>query len=359
MRSGFLTFSLGAVFVLTASIAVDQTCSAQSGGPSAADPPKLTKQRRLQEQLDQLKKRLDELQTKYSQLEEAQKQSKKITQQLQTRTMEQIFQAKTQPAAPPQGTVPQPYNVAVPNVQSDIPCGPRLSLYTPKVPWPDPEVTKEPSDPTLERPAKYAYVSDPAAIGQNIFAPTRDETFYCNPLRPITRLLFENAAVAFNEGYTNVAGFTNVAANVPITQSVGNTFQVGVGYSQKPILKQIRSLFFEDPKEPYSVRNQGTLAEDLLFNAITLNAGISYGKTLTIKNNTAAIESLNSRPSYYISGTWSLDIEKLWIHLAHPESRTANSGYYFGAPCQSFWTGQVCNSAPSGVNDVPQPPRLF
>jgi hypothetical protein len=68
--------------------------------------------------------------------------------------------------------------------------------------------------------------------------------FYCNQLNNFTRLVFENLSAGFNESYTNIAGSTNVGAGVPVTQTAGTTFQIGIGYSQKPILKQLRALFF-------------------------------------------------------------------------------------------------------------------
>lgn len=232
-------------------------------------------------------------------------------------------------------------------------------------PWNKKDPKTGPLDPNAERPAEYAYVSDPALIAQpDLRVAGERERPYCNPLYPITRLFLENAAVSANEGYTNVAGFTNVAANVPITQTAGNTYQVGIGYSQKPILKQIRALLENNERRPSSVTNQGTFLEDFLFNAITMNAGFSYGKTLTIKNG-SAIQTLNSRPSYYASLTYSLDLERMWIYAAHHDSddrnRAVNAGYYYHAPCSDFWDGRTCLDSfmppdtPPGVNQFPSP----
>jgi len=171
----------------------------------------------------------------------------------------------------------------------------------------------------------------------------------------VTRLLLENLAFAVNDSYTNTAG-SNLGGSVPVTQTAGNTYQVGIGYWQKPIAKQIRSLFWDDPKDPAAVRKQGTLTEDFFYNALQLNAGISYGKTLTLKSGggsaSSVVETLNSRPAYVVGLTYTLDVERAYIQLTHlgEDIRTMDHGYYY-VPCgANFWnrTDQKIGGFPSG-----------
>src|SRR5208282_2332535 len=156
------------------------------------------------------------------------------------------------------------------------------------------------------------------------------ENYYCNPLNRWTRLFLENAALGANWGYTNVAGSGNVAANVPIVQTAGNTYQAGIGYSQKPILKQIRAAVreLEGDRDPDALSDEGTFGEDFIFNAVTMSAGFSFGKTLSVKSGAPLIETLNSRPSYSATLTYSLPLETIWSHIVHPDARVVGPGYY-------------------------------
>jgi len=269
----------------------------------------------------------------------------------------------------PGGNVPTAFNPSAPSgIINDIACRPKLTFYNPKPgyglkPGTPPE---DPDNSTLA--PKYGYVANPPSIGrikggspwgrEMYVAPGQVEPDYCNPLYPITRLFIENLFATVNDGYTNVAGSANAGAGVPITQTTGNTYQAGFGYMQKPLLKQFRALL-PDGGIPWEVKEQGTFWEDFVFNAFTMNAGFSYGKTLTIKNGTTAIQTLNSRPSYFVAGGLSWNLERMYIHLAHPGSRTADDGYYYQAPCPAFWEGSKCPQAPEAANWTDPPPTAL
>lgn len=238
-------------------------------------------------------------------------------------------------------TPPAPYQPQTPpgtNVYTDITCRPKLALdYAPAG-------AGTRTNPTYEPAPTKAYLDDLPSIAStdkfHLFG-NRERT-YCNSLSPVTRLLLENLAFAVNDSYTNTAG-SNLGGGVPVTQTAGNTYQVGIGYWQKPIAKQIRSLFWDDPRKPYAVSEQGKIWEDFFFNALQLNAGISYGKTLTLKSGggsaSSVVETLNSRPAYVVGLTYSLDVERAYIQLTHlgQDIRTTDQGYYY-RPCgANFW----------------------
>ena len=243
--------------------------------------------------------------------------------------------------APTPVTPPAPYQPQTPpasNVYTDITCRPKLALdYAPAM-------AGARTNPTYEPAPTKAYLDDLPSIAKtdtfHLFGE-RERT-YCNSLSPVTRLLLENLAFAVNDSYTNTAG-SNLGGGVPVTQTAGNTYQVGIGYWQKPIAKQIRSLFWDDPRKPYAVTEQGKIWEDFFFNALQLNAGISYGKTLTLKSGggsaSSVVETLNSRPAYVVGLTYTLDVEKAYIQLTHlhEDIRTTDQGYYY-TPCgPDFW----------------------
>jgi len=201
-----------------------------------------------------------------------------------------------------------------------------------------------------ENPPQYAYLDVPQYIKNNALMErlSPHDEFYCNPLSPLTRVLLENLTAGVNDSYTNAAGSTNVGAGVPITQTSGNTFQVGIGYAQKPILRQLRAFWHSDVV-PAEVAEQGTPFEDFIYNAVFLNAGISYGKTLNVKQGggtpaSSVIETLNTRPTYFVGLTYSIDLERAWIHIMHPYSRAADAGYYYKPPCDQFFYGYPCSS---------------
>jgi hypothetical protein len=162
---------------------------------------------------------------------------------------------------------------------------------------------------------------------------------YCHPLSPLTRLVLENAGFSATGGYSNSAGngnglFQGTSSNTLITTATDN-YAVGVGYTSKPILKQLRALAYPATgREP--IANQGTPAEDLFWNAVTLNAAISYGRQLQVKGGTVT-DSFNTRPFYSVSATYALDLERLYVYLAHPDTRPVDQGYYFGPTKTGFF----------------------
>ena len=160
----------------------------------------------------------------------------------------------------------------------------------------------------------------------------------CHELSAVERLIFENAVAGASESYTNLAGFPSATA--PIVQQSGNVYQFGIGYSQKPLLKQLRRLVHYNADDP-AISSQGSWSEDFIYNAILFNAGVAYGQSLVIKNGTATTSSY-SRPSYSVGMTYSLDLERAWIHLIYgslDDARPADQGYYY-TPQQrhpGFW----------------------
>lgn len=161
-----------------------------------------------------------------------------------------------------------------------------------------------------------------------------------------TRLAFGNLYAGATGAYTNVAGSPNVAASLPITESSTTTYQVGIGFVRKPILNHLRGLLDDTGEVPAAVRNQGGILEDLLFNAVHLNAGISYGKALTTKDGSSILTS-NSEPAYSVGIGYSVDIERLAGHVMakrKESERPVDAGYIF-QPMQGcdFWSGVKCD----------------
>jgi len=154
---------------------------------------------------------------------------------------------------------------------------------------------------------------------------------YCQALSPVTRLILENAGVSATTGYGNSASFGNALLKNPgaeLTTTATNTYLLGVGYTNKPILKQLRALVLPADSR-YSVSKQGTFWEDFLFNAVTMNASYGWGRTLEVKGG-MPIDTYNSRPAYNVSVTYALDLERMYIYAMHGGSRPADQGYYYG-----------------------------
>lgn len=149
---------------------------------------------------------------------------------------------------------------------------------------------------------------------------------YCYALSPWTRLILENAGFSANDTYSNQAGYTN-ATTANIKTTIANTYQVGVGYSNKPILKQLRALI--DPADGREAASkQGTFIEDFVFNAVTVNAYVSYGRALQIQNG-VHVNAYNTKPYYGVSATYALDLERMWIYATKDGARPADQGYYY------------------------------
>jgi hypothetical protein len=158
----------------------------------------------------------------------------------------------------------------------------------------------------------------------------------CKPLKPVTRLLIENAIFTSNDTYSNQTGYGNtVFPSNTFQGGWNNTYQVGVGYANKPIIKQLRSLFYPADGRQDAYR-QATFWDDFFWNAITVNASLSYGRQYQVKNGTPTI-ALTSKPFYSVSATYAVDLERLWIYATKPNSRPAESGYYYQADTQAFF----------------------
>ena len=254
--------------------------------------------------VDQLKAEL-EAQTKA--LQEQNERLKDEVEQLKKQNAIFKSQAAGQPP-PDRGSIPAwSNNLAIPNVISDIRCRPQLA-YKSKKDW------------------KSETIPDP-------------DKDVCAGLDPVTRLLLENLTAGATAGYSNVSGSPNVGANLPVVQTSTSTYMVGIGYSQKPILAQIRAIG-EDPSLPRIVTNQGSTLEDFVFNAVRLNAGMGYGKTLQVKNGDGVVTS-NTRPTFFVGLTYALDLERAYVHLFHggADNRPADPGYFVVPACANFWAG--------------------
>jgi hypothetical protein len=180
---------------------------------------------------------------------------------------------------PATGTIPT-YLPETPNLTDDIQCRP---ILTPK-----------PGDST------WTSADVPAINGA------------CRPLSPWTRFFLENASFSANDTYTNQVGLGNTLnANPATTAQIqsSNIWQLGVGYSSKPILKQVRALFYPtDEREATS--QQGTFWEDAFWEAIAVNASLSYGQALA-KTNGMITDALTTRPFYSVSASYSLSLERM------------------------------------------------
>jgi hypothetical protein len=173
----------------------------------------------------------------------------------------------------------------------------------------------------------------------------RERRANCEQLSPWTRLALGNLSAGVSGIYTNIAGSPNIGADLPIVETATTAYQVGIGYKGKPILIHMRALFDGDTEKklPSVVANQGTPSEDFVFNAVQLNAGVSYGRTLKTKD-TIGIRSGNSRPVYSVALTYSIDLERAWAHILEraPNARPVDPGYVYKAGCPGFWNGEKC-----------------
>ncbi len=208
-------------------------------------------------------------------------------------------QAGSKPPAPT-GTIPN-YSPTGPGINSDITCRPTLAGY----PTSD-------SNPIW----KEARVDPMRAIG------------ICKPLSPVTRLLLEDASASSNYAYSNQVGLQNGLATNPsstLQVQATNMWQLGLGYTNKPILKELRALAYPwDERE--ATAHQGTFLEDFFWDAIGINASISYGRALA-KTNGVLTDAFTTRPFYSVGATYSLDLERMWVYAAHPGSRPGDPGY--------------------------------
>ena len=169
----------------------------------------------------------------------------------------------------------------------------------------------------------------------------------CKSLSPLTRLIFENAGASSTYQYTNEAGLTNLVGGSPASTAqvqATNAYSVGVGYVNKPILKQILALT-EPADGRVDVGRQGTLEEDFIYNALTLSASGGYGRTLQAKNGKIS-DAFTTRPFYSVSLNYGFDLERAYVHLFHSDARPADPGYYYEP-----------NAGPQQTDYWPQPYR--
>jgi len=185
---------------------------------------------------------------------------------------------------------------------------------------------------------------------------------HCGELSPLTRLAFENLAAGVTGGYTNIAGSQNIGAGLPVVSTSTSTYRIGIGWVGKPIVRQLRSVFFHEAAEPnepdafglhfgpedetsksprLAVTHQGSAFEDLVVNPWVLNATIGYGKTLQLKDGDR-IEAAGSRPSYSATLSYVVDLERLYVHVFHGQDfgRPTDSGYYFAPGSEAWWHGR-------------------
>jgi hypothetical protein len=131
-------------------------------------------------------------------------------------------------------------------------------------------------------------------------------------------------------------------ANTALIQS-NDTYSVGVGYVNKPILKQARAVWENDKDGRRDVSRQGTFWQDFFWNAILANASLSYGRTITAENGQLT-DSLVTRPSLSADVTYQLDLERAYVHLFHTnffqlDNRPVDTGYYYepNPNDKNFW----------------------
>lgn len=154
---------------------------------------------------------------------------------------------------------------------------------------------------------------------------------YCKPLPPLVRLLAENASVSTTFQNSNQVGLTNLNAISPASTALAqqtNTYSAGVGYVSKPFVKQFISAWQNDLDGREDVQRQGSMLEDFVVNAFTMSASVSYGRTFTAKNGVVT-DAVTTRPSYSISVSYQMDLERFLVHAFHYNSWPVDAGYYY------------------------------
>jgi hypothetical protein len=218
---------------------------------------------------------------------------------------------------------------------TDITCRPKLDVAELSYTW------KKEDGNLVAKPSSPGAVSDRRAD--------------CVPLAPLTRLILENSDFVVSGGYSNSAGVSNglLPGNQLITTAT-TTYFGGFGYAKKPILKQLRGLFYKaDSREAIAL--QGTFWEDFFWNAITLDASYSWGRQLQVKGG-MPVDTFNTRPFYSVTGTYTADLEKLYIDVKNTVLNTqkvspvrpADQGWYFAPQDPNYYhqpTGETFGSA--------------
>lgn len=253
------------------------------------------------------------------------------------------------------GSLPSPYSPIDPTSASDITCRPKMKLDAKTTSKPICAVVLDESgQPKKDKWGNQVLIcanvslvnpnGDPLPPEKAEVPAISDQ--YCRPLLPATRLILENAAISSTFQHSNQAGLTNVAATNPSNTALiqsNDSYSVGVGYVNKPILKQARAVVENDKDGRRDVSRQGTFWEDFFWNAILANASLSYGRTITVKNGQLT-DSLVTRPSFSAGVTYQLDLERAYVHLFHTDffrldNRPVDAGYYY-APNpddKNFW----------------------
>jgi len=281
----------------------------------------------LQTQIDELKKILPKEETKAESNQ---------TSILENEVSKLYELSSTKPTTPaPSNLVPGLTSVAY----TDISCRPKLDVAVPSF--------------VIKKGAEGGYEIVPSDTAGKV-SKRRDD---CVPLSPLTRLIIENSDFVATGGYSNSVGLSNalLPSNQLITTATTN-YSVGIGYAKKPILKQLRALFY-GANSREAIAQQGTFLEDFLWNAVTLDASYSWGRQLQVKA-AVPVDTFNTRPFYSVSGTYTLDFEKLYIDLKNlgvsPRTvRPADQGWYFEPKDSGYYQD------PADANDSDAPNQRF
>jgi len=282
---------------------------ATTGNPTTRD---------LQQEILRLEKQVDI----QNSILDAQSAIQQLRQEYNTELAE--FTAKTPTTGAPANPVP----ALNPNLAySDITCRPKLDISEP-----------DKGGTVVEQNGKLVLV--PSSPGSVVPPPDKFRKD-CVPLAPLTRLILENSDFVASGSYSNSAGVSNalLPGNQLITTATTSYF-VGVGYAKKPILKQLRALFYPADSRD-AISKQGTFMEDFFWNAVTFDGSYSWGRQLLVKGGTPVV-SYNSRPFYSAALTYTADLEKLYIDLKngsfHPQTvRPADQGWYFGPKDSDYY----------------------
>ena len=181
-------------------------------------------------------------------------------------------------------------------------------------------------------------------------APILDRN--CQPLNPWVRLLLENAGASASYQHSDQSGLLNAGSTNPGGSAfidTGDTYSVGFGFVNKPILKSFVEIWQCDQDGRKDVARQGTKIEDFVLNAVTLNTYFNFGRQLDLRDATH-IGSRTTGVGYSVSVTYQIDFERAYVHLfhgclentdgcLHNYVRPVDPGYYYDASWESprFW----------------------
>ncbi|MBM4264705.1 MAG: hypothetical protein FJ145_25195 [Deltaproteobacteria bacterium] len=149
-------------------------------------------------------------------------------------------------------------------------------------------------------------------------------------ISPWERLAVNNLKLSLSYSFTNKAGVSDVADGQPTprpTITGTNAFQLSFGYSDKPIAKQIRAIISGDLDGREECMREGTLWEDLFFNALKFNANIAEERTLKKTANLIS-RSLTTRPTYQVGIKYELPLDQIWGHFRFLGRHRKDGGLY-------------------------------